>query len=157
MKGLDVRGNVIIDNLTFILTGEDLIRDRSLITGGKALMKYIVNRYEIKLRGEVTNKGDTLLTTPDNKKFYPVLRWEGDELILDNTNTFLNESGHRKRPEVLFGTKLVEGMKWIYHEEALLNTFYEMKGNLRPEADTVPNDIKKDWTHIDRLRTWNEL
>ena len=157
MKGKDVRDNVVIDNLTFTLTGEDLIRDKSLITGGKALMKYIVNRYESKLREEMSDKGDTLTTTPDNKTFYPVFWWEGEDLILDNSTTFLNETGQRKPPRVLFGTKLVEGMKWISHEEALLETFYKMKGNLRTEADTIPDDVQRDWTHIDRFRTWNEL
>ena len=37
MKGKDVRDNVVIDNLTFTLTGEDLIRDKSLITGGESV------------------------------------------------------------------------------------------------------------------------
>ena len=102
MKSKDYRDNVVINNVTFTLTGEDLIRDKSLITGGKALMKYIVNRYEIKLREEMSDKGDSLLSTPDFEKFYPVFRWEGDDLILDNSTTFLKETGQRTSPGALW-------------------------------------------------------
>ena len=66
------------------------------------------------VRRLVTDKGDSLVTTNgDPKKFYLVFKWKGDDLIIDNSNTFLNESNRRNRPEVLFGTKLVEAMKWI--------------------------------------------
>ena len=158
MKSKDVRDNVVINYMTFALTGEDIIPDQSLITGGKALMKYIVNRYERKLREEMTDKGDSLLNgSPDFEKFYPVFRWEGEDLILDNSLTFLKETGQQKRHRVLFGTKLAEGMKWIYHEQAVLQTFYEMNGNLRPEADTIPDDVHRDWAHFDSHRTWSEL
>jgi len=156
MQSVDVSGNDVINNWRLTLTGEDLNRDRTLITGGKALMKYIVNRFDRRMRHLVSSKGDTLLA-PDGKKYYPMFRLEGDELVIDNSNTYLNETGHRKRPVVLFGTKLVEAMKWIYEEEALLNTSFEMKGNLRVDSDTVPDDVKKDWAHIDRFRTWSEF
>ena len=112
MKSLDSRGNVIVNNWTFIDTGKDIMQPKYPITGGKSLMKYIVNRYETRLREIVSDRGDTLLTT-DGKKFYPVFRWEGDDLIIDNSNTFLNQSGERKRPKLLFGTKFVEAMNWI--------------------------------------------
>ena len=152
MQSVDVSGNDVINNWRLTLTGEDLNRDRTLITGGKALMKYIVNRFDRRMRHLVSSKGDTLLA-PDGKKYYPMFRLEGDELVIDNSNTYLNKRGHRKRPVVLFGTKLVEAMKWIYEEEALLNTSFEMKGNLRVDSDTVPDDVKKDWAHIDQFRT----
>ena len=87
---------------TFTLTGQDIIEAGGLITEGKSLMKYIVNRYETQLRQVVTNKGDTLVTA-DSKKYYPVFRWEGDELVIDNSTTFLDQSEDRKRPQLLFG------------------------------------------------------
>ena len=105
------------------------------------------------MRELVSDKGDTLLTTY-YEKFYPVLMWDGDDLILDNSTTFLNQSGTRKRPEVLFGTKLVEAMNWIVKDNG---DFYYTRGNLRSEADSVPDDVKKDWAHVDQYQTWSEL
>ena len=83
-----------------------------------------------------------------------MFRWEGDDLILDNSRTFLNESGTRKHPEVLFGTKLVEAMDWIGTDG---HFFYYTNGNLRNELDSVPDDVKKDWSYVDQYRSWSEL
>jgi len=95
------------------------------------------------------------VVTTDGKNVYPVFRWEGDDLILDNSKTFLNEAGTRIRPEVLFGTKLVEAMKWIRREDP--NTgFFIMTGNLNTEADSVPTDVNRDWAYINRERTYAE-
>ena len=114
-----------------------------------------MNRYKTYLRQNVTDKGDSLISiNGDEKKFYPVFRWEGDDLILDNSHTFLNETNTRKRPEVLFGTKLVEAMDWIRKDGG---DFYYTSGNLRSEADSVPDDIERDWSNIDQYRTWSEL
>ena len=111
-KSVDIRGNVKIDNWTFTLTGQNLIEDKSLITGGRALMKNIINRYMSEVRRVVTDKGDSLVTTNgEPKKFYLVFKWKGDDLIIDNSNKFLDEASERNKPEVLFGTKLVEAMK----------------------------------------------
>lgn len=155
MKSIDLRGNVVVNTWTLILTGQDLIDDQHLITGGKALMKYIVNRYETRVRELVSDKGDNLISTNgDEKKFYVVFRWDGDELVIDNSETFLNEANGRNRPEVLLGAKLVEAMKWIVKDEY---NVYHTRGNLRNEADQVPNDVKKDWTYIDDGRSWSQL
>ena len=116
-------------------------------------MKYIVDRYERRLRELVSGKGDSLLTS-DGKKFYPVYRWEGDDLILDNSNTFLNQSGTRKRPEVLFGTKLVEAMNWIVKGS---DGYYYTRGNLRNETDEVKTSTNMDWSYVGQYRTWSEL
>ena len=116
-------------------------------------MKYIVNRYETQLRQVVTDKGNTLVTA-DSKKYYPVFRWEGEELVIDNSTTFLGQSGDRKRPQLLFGKKLVEAMDWIGTDRY---GFYLTNGNLRSEADSVPNNIEKDWTYEDDYRSWTEL
>ena len=155
MKSLDIRDNVVLNTYTFELKGQDLIQHKYTITGGKSLMKYIVNRYETYLRQNVTDKGDSLISINGNeKKFYPVFRWEGDDLILDNSHTLLHETGTRKRPEVLFGTKLVEAMDWIRKDRG---DFYYTNGNLRSEADSVPDDIERDWSNVDQYRTWSEL
>ena len=84
MKSKDMKGVLRFHRWTFKITGADLIRDRMWITGGKALMRYIVNRYKVTLREIITDKEDDL-TTSDGKKFYPEFRWEGDDLILDNS------------------------------------------------------------------------
>ena len=59
-----------------------------------------------------------------------------------------------KASEVLFGVKLVEAMDWI---EKDIGGFYYTRGNLRTEADSVPDDVKKDWTYVDQYRSWAEL
>ena len=165
MKSRDVRGNMIFNRWTFRLTGADLIRDRMLITGGKALMRYIVNRYKVMLREEVTHKEDDLATSNgDGKKFYPEFRWEGDDLILDNSEVYLDVENvsrpNRERPKVIFGKKLVEAMKWITREDPV--SFYMMKGNLMTEADTLSKDAKKDWTIPsipvgERFGSWTDI
>ena len=94
------------------IRGQDLIDDRFLVFSGKSLMQYIVYRLRRKLTVMQNDQGESL-RAPDKKKFYPVFRWEGDQLLIDNTENFLNQSGDRKRPEVLFGRKLVETMNWI--------------------------------------------
>ena len=88
MKSLDALGKVVVNRWTFTLTGKDIIQPKYPITGGKSLMKYIVNTYETRLRELVSDKGDTLFTT-NFEKFYTVFKWEGDDLILDNSTTFL--------------------------------------------------------------------
>ena len=147
MKSKDIKGNVIFTRWEFKLTGADLERDRGLITGGKALMRYIVNRYRVSVKELVSEKGDDLTTSNgDGKKFYPEFRWEGDELVIDNSNTFLDTENasraNRDRPDVIFGKKLVQAMKWLIREDQFSN--YEMRGNLMTEADTITNDFKKD-------------
>ena len=122
-------------------------------------MRYIVHRYQVALRSLVTDKKDDL-TTSDGKKFYPEFRWEGDDLILGNSDTFLKEEtgkrANRERPEVVFGTKLVEAMRWITHDGES-NSFFKMEGNLMTEADTISSDVKKDWTYVDSYRSWTEI
>jgi len=144
-KALDIQGNVVVTTSTLNIKGSDLTP--SSITSGKALMKFIVNRFRVELRSGLISKGETVVTT-DGKNVYPVFRWEGDDLILDNSKTFLNEVGTRKRPEVLFGVKLVEAMKWIGREDPGAG-FFMMTGNLNTEADAVPTDVNRDWAYID--------
>jgi len=108
----------------------------------------------VELRSGLISKGESVVTT-DGKNFYPVFRWEGDDLILDNSKTFLKEVGTRIHPELLFGVKLVEAMKWIRREDP--NTgFFMMTGKLNTEADGVPTDVNRDWTYIDREHTYAE-
>ena len=108
------------------ITGQDLIDDRHLVYSGKSLMQYIVYR----LRREVfMMENDKLnsLVAPDGKRFYPTFVWEGEDLLIDNTKTFLNQSGSRRRPKVLMGRKLVETMNWI-GQDRFGN--YQLSGNL---------------------------
>ena len=73
-------GSVNFNRWTFKLTGADLIRDGMLITGGKALMRYIVHRYQVALRALVTDKEDDLKTSNGSEKnFTP--SFDGKETI----------------------------------------------------------------------------
>ena len=94
------------------ITGQDLIDDRHLVYSDKSFMRYIVYR----LRREVfmmENDRWESLRAPDDKRFYPTFPWEGEQSLIDNTDTFLDQSTDRKRPKVLLGRKLVETMNWI--------------------------------------------
>ena len=92
-----------------------------------------------------------LLTTSVS---YPVFKWEGNELLIDNTDTFLNQSGDRKRPMLLFGRKLVETMNWIGQDQY---GNYQLSGNLVKEFadDKVPKTCYSDWKTGNGNNDWN--
>ena len=151
----DSFGNAVIvrprESLT--IKGQDLIDDRHLVYSGKSLMQYIMYR----LRREVfmmENDRWESLRAPDDKRFYPVFKWEGNELLIDNTDTFLNQSGDRKRPMVLFGHKLVETMNWIGQDQY---GNYQLSGNLVKEFadDKDPKTYYSDWKMGDGNNDWN--
>ena len=135
------------------ITGQDLINDRRLVYSGKSLMQYIVYRLKRKLTLLEASSGESL-RAPDKKRFYPVFQWEGNELLIDNTDTFLNKSGDRKRPKVLFGRKLVEAMNWIGRDQY---GNYELLGNLVKEIpkDEVPSGIQTDWQQGSGNNDWS--
>ena len=110
----DSFGNAVIVRPHQYLTieGQDLIDDRHLVYSGKSLMQYIMYRLRRKVFMMENDRWESL-RAPDDKRFYPTFRWEGNELLIDNTDTFLDQSGDRKRTKVLFGRKLVEFMNWI--------------------------------------------
>ena len=136
----------------FHITGKELNRDRHKVTSGRSLMQYLINRFHVHLY-HMDRVGESLWA-PDGKKYYPVFRWEGNDLILDNTDTFLNASGDRDRPRVFFGPKLVKIMGWIY-EESYYSVHTTMNMIKMFQNDTVPSDFKKDWSNHDKLRTCN--
>ena len=57
---------------------------------------------------------------------------------------------------MVFGTKLVEAMKWITHD-GKDHSFFKMEGDLMTEADVISKDVKKDWTYVDRYRSWTDI
>ena len=75
-------------------------------------------------------------------------------MILDNTDTFLDESGDRRRPRVFFGPKLVKTLGSI-NEEAFYSVHMTMNMIKIFPDDTVPSDFKKDWTNEHDLRSRN--
>jgi len=139
--------------VSFEIKGKDLHQDRSKVTSGKSLMQYLINRLNDRLT-RYMERGDENLRAPDGKKYYPVFRWEGDDLILDNTDTFLDESGGRRRPKVLFGPKLTKTMGWI-EEEAY--DVVRMTTNMVKvfQNDVVPVGFKKDWINDDTAHSTN--
>ena len=78
-------------------------------------------------------------------------------MIIDNTDTFLAESGDRKRPRVYFGTKLVKKLSLI-REESYYSVHLDVNMLKIFPNDKVPSDFKKDWTNHDSNRShefWN--
>ena len=94
------------------------------------------------------------LRAPDDKRFYPIFRWEGEQLLIDNADTFLDQSGDRKRPKVLLGRKLVETMIWIGQDQF---GNYQLSGNLVKEFadDKVPKVYHRDWSQSHGNGAWN--
>ena len=135
------------------ITGQDLLNDRHLIYSGKSLMRYIVYRLRRHLYLEENDRLDSLLA-PEDKRFYPTFVWEGEQLLIDNTKTFFNQSGSQKRPKVLLGRKLVEAMNWIGRNEF---GDYELTGDLIKEFadDTVHRGYQRDWSQSHGEGAWN--
>jgi len=129
----------------FYIKGSDLHKDQVKVTSGKSLMRYLVNRLQHRLT-EYMERGNESLRAPDGKKYYPVFRWEGDSLIIDNTDTFLNQkpNENRLRPKVWFGPELVKKLKWV-EKTGLAD--YKLTNHVVKlfKDDKVPNDFKLDW------------
>jgi len=138
-------------SVPFHVTGKELHQDRYKVTSGKSLMQYLINRFHERLYHHMDRSGESL-RAPDGKKYYPVFKWDGNDLILDNTDTFLDESGDRRRPKMFFGPKLVKTMGWI-NEESYYSVHMTMNMVKMFQNDTVPADFKKDWTNFDATRT----
>jgi hypothetical protein len=71
---------------------------------------------------------------PENKA-NSVFRWEGKELVLDNTDTFTGKDQLRTPPEVVFGRRLALDMGWV---RKLKDNSYDVGPNLTKE---IINDI----------------
>ena len=154
-KTKDVSGNnvLVLSRLWLTIKGQDLLDDQFKVSGGKSLMQYIVYRFKRKLTLFESSNGETLRAS-GGKRYYPAFRWEGDDLVIDNRFTFLNQSGKEKRPEIRFGCKLVEAMNWIGQDQY---GNYELLGNLVKEIpnDTVPSGIQTDWTKGSDKNDWS--
>jgi len=70
------------------------------------------------------------------KKYYPMFRWEGKELVIDNTDTFTKKHLLWSLPEVIFGHQLALDMGWVHFREDL--KYYVVGSNLTKE---IPSDI----------------
>lgn len=69
-------------------------------------------------------------------------------------DTFLDQTGDRKCPEVLFGRKLVMDMGWIgqdYYRNYMLN------GNFMKvfPTDEVPIGLRSDWNATILSKNWS--
>ena len=113
-----------------------------LVTTGKSLMKYV--QYKVMTDLNLMEKeGDSLLSS-DGKKLFPVFRWEGDDFIVDNTDTYLTDDNWQKRPTLTIGRKLAEKMRWIAKNSS---GEYRVDRNLIQEFPThkVESVVKTDW------------
>ena len=106
-------------------------------------MEYIVFRFYRQL-SLVESSGGQTLRASNGKRYYPLLQWEGDQLLMNNRLTFLTKTVDEERPEILFGRKLVEAMNWMLKDR--FGT-WDLRGNLVKEIhnDTVPDNIQTDW------------
>jgi len=123
--------------------GSDLHKDQLEVTSGKSLMRYLINRFQHRLTQYMKRENESLGAS-DGKKYYPVFRWEGDSLIIDNTDTFLDQKGNRLRPKVWFGPELVKKLKWV---EQTAPDSYILTHRLVKlfKDDKVPANLQLDW------------
>ena len=135
------------------VTGQDLKNDRNLVSTEKWLMKYIQHKVNTALNLMEKEK-DTLFAS-DGKNFFPELRWEGDEFVIDKSDTFLNQTGNQDgdqmRPVVKIKRELAEKMGWILIEPI---GDHLLTQNLIKEFPThkVPDGVQKDWQSSDDVR-----
>ena len=94
------------------------------------------------------------LRAPDGKKYYPVFLWEGDSLIIDNTDTFLYQKGNRMRPKLWFGPEMVKKMKWV--EKTGLDD-YKLTDHVVKifKDDKVPDNFPLDWVNSHSTHSTN--
>ncbi|XP_020603098.1 uncharacterized protein LOC110042100 [Orbicella faveolata] len=133
----------------FYIKGADLHKDQVKVTSGKSLMRYLVNRFQDRLT-QYMERANESLRAPDGKKYYRVFRWEGDSLIIDNTDTFLDQKGNRMRPKACnMATKALLGKSlwrtflfaaysmlgsWLFcYVERTPITYKEMSANMLDE------------------------
>lgn len=153
MKDSEASMVIVREQENLRISGKDQREDQFKATGGKSLMRYVIHCLQRRLMLMQYEEGDKLLA-PDGKKFYPVFKCDGDYVITDNTDTFLNQTGDRKCPEVLFGRKLVMDMGWIgqdYYSNYMLN------GNFMKvfPTDEVPIGLRSDWNATILSENWS--
>ena len=137
----------------FYVRGSDLHKDQVKVTNGKLLMRYLVNRYQDRLT-KYMERANENLRAPDSKKYYVVFRWEGDSLIIDNTDTFLNQRGNRMRPKVWFRPQMVKKTKWV--EKTALDS-YQLTNHVVKIFidDKVPDNFQLDWVNSHSTHSTN--
>jgi hypothetical protein len=78
---------------------EDFHAQRWRVTSGTTLMQYIADRLRDQLGQELVAADMRLVDHQTKKKYYPVFRWEGKELVIDNTDTFTGKDQLRGAPQ----------------------------------------------------------
>jgi len=111
-------------------------------------MQLVLDKFRDRLGEDLVESDLRLKDHQDGKKYYPVFRWEGKQLVIDNTDTFTKKDMLRSRPEVIFGHQLALDMGWVrYHEDLKYyvvgpNLIKEIPGDIVPFADDVKNPQK---------------
>ena len=125
---------------SLIITPNDLQVNHFQLTDGQALMQFIQNQFRVKL-AELVVHGMRVKDHQNNKKYYPTFRWEGEEFLIDNTDTYTSKDLLRSPPMILFGKQLALDMEWIHYNET--SNSYLMGPNLTKEltTDVVPNNV----------------
>ena len=145
-------------NQQVVIKGQDLIDDQQKIRGGKSLMAYISYRLNRQLTLLESSPGQTNRAS-NGKRYYPLLQWDGDQLFINNRFTILNpdKDANEKRPEILFGRKLVEAMGWLLKDP---QGNWDLHGNLVKEfADdkTPDGPIPMDWQKGSDSHNWSNF
>ena len=145
-------------NQQVVIKGQDLIDDPHKITGGKSLMAYIVYRLNRQLTLLESSPGQSLRAS-NGKRYYPLIQWDGDQLFINNRYTIVNPnvSANEKRPEILFGRKLVEAMNWLLKDQ---NGNWDLHGNLvkeMPSDKTPDGPIPLDWQKGSDINNWSDF
>lgn len=116
------------------------------MTSGTSLLQLILDKFRNRLTEDVIESDMTLTDHQDEKKYYPVSRWEGKKLVIDITDTFTKKGLLRKRPKAIFGRQLALAcMGWVNLLEGLdcylvePNLTNEFPTGIAPYADNVWN------------------
>ncbi|KAL9982831.1 hypothetical protein ACROYT_G004940 [Oculina patagonica] len=142
LKRKDKEGRVQSKSVTTDLTFQDILYDDNIVDG-LSFMKALVFKFD-QVKEYKRIVGD-LTKSPDNgKEWEYTFKWEGEELVLDNSNLDVSEVKTEGVPYYMsFNEDLAFDMGWVKKNEKE-NVF--LGPNLKPECHhaTIPDPIDVD-------------
>ena len=143
-------GSYVTEGVETNLTFQDILHDNNIVDG-LSFMRALIFKF-----AQITNfKSDPgyLREFANGKTCSYEFKWEGQDLVLDNTKLDTSYVKGKGDPYLMsFNEKLALQMGWIKYDEA--ETEYSIGPNLKMEffraVKTFPNDISKG-----RLDIWN--
>lgn len=128
-------------SLTAHLTFQDILHDDNIVDG-LSFMKALVFKFD-QVKEFKRNVGD-MTESVSGKKWEFTFKWEGEELVLDNSNLDVSEVKTEGIPYFMsFNEELAFDMGWIKKNE---KEIVVLGPNLKPECDhkTIPDPIDVD-------------